>query len=53
MVFGLGLWYLRKADKVFDPLADRAIEAYADHEHHPGARFDRAPAGSVSAESGS
>ena len=48
MVFVLGLWYLRKADKEFDPLAERAIESYADHEHHPGGRrFERAatPAG--------
>jgi uncharacterized membrane protein (DUF485 family) len=38
MVFGLGLWYLRKADDEFDPLAERAIAAYAAHEHHPGER---------------
>ena len=43
MVFVLGLWYLRKADNEFDPLAERAIESYADHEHHPGGRrFERA-----------
>ncbi len=36
MVFVLGLWYLSKADKEFDPLAERAIEAYADDELHPG-----------------
>jgi uncharacterized membrane protein (DUF485 family) len=42
MVFGLGLWYLRKADREFDPLAERAIEAYVDHEGHPGTRrFER------------
>ena len=35
MVFVLGVWYLRKADKEFDPLAQRAIASYADHEHHP------------------
>src|SRR5918998_1297602 len=29
MVFGLGLWYLRKADREFDPLAENAIAAYA------------------------
>ena len=38
MVFTLGLWYLRKADDEFDPLAERAIEAYADDEQHPAAR---------------
>ena len=25
MVFGLGLWYLRKADRVYDPLAQRVV----------------------------
>ena len=41
MVVVLGLWYLRKADSDFDPLAERAIEAYADDELHPGGRFRR------------
>ena len=42
MVFVLGLWYLRKADDEFDPLAERAIASYAGHEHHPtGRRFAR------------
>ena len=43
MVFGLGLWYLRKAGKEFDPLAARAIASYAEHDSHPGAtgRFAR------------
>ncbi len=27
----LGLLYLRKSDKVFDPLAAKAIEKYAGH----------------------
>jgi uncharacterized membrane protein (DUF485 family) len=46
MVVVLGLWYLRKADREFDPLAEKAIEAYRDHDTHPtGARrFKRAPA---------
>ena len=26
MVVGLGLWYLRKADREFDPLAERAAQ---------------------------
>jgi len=38
MVVGLGLWYLRKSDREFDPLAEKAIAAYADHEIHPGSR---------------
>jgi uncharacterized membrane protein (DUF485 family) len=48
MVFVLGLWYLRKADRVFDPLAERAIAAYADEEAHPtGRRFERDERGAV------
>jgi uncharacterized membrane protein (DUF485 family) len=53
MVFVLGLWYLRKADRVFDPLAERAIAAYADEEAHPtGRRFarDEAPAAATTPE---
>jgi uncharacterized membrane protein (DUF485 family) len=38
MVFGLGLWYLRKSDREFDPLAERAIGAYTDYDMHPGER---------------
>ena len=46
MVLVLGIWYLRKSDAEFDPLAERAIAAYADHEIHPenGRRFVREPA---------
>jgi uncharacterized membrane protein (DUF485 family) len=44
MVAVLGLWYLRKADREFDPLAERAIAAYADDELHPATpRFTREP----------
>ena len=32
MVFVLGIWYLRKADKEFDPLADAVVAAAAEHE---------------------
>jgi uncharacterized membrane protein (DUF485 family) len=47
MVVVLGIWYLRKSDREFDPLAERAIEAYADHDIHPenGRRFTREPIG--------
>jgi uncharacterized membrane protein (DUF485 family) len=45
MVMVLGLWYLRKSDNEFDPLAERAIDAYADHDMHPGERFTRELAG--------
>ena len=27
MVFVLGIWYLRKADREFDPLAAKAVDA--------------------------
>src|ERR671921_1346722 len=52
MVVVLGLWYLRKSDKEFDPLAAKAIEAYADHDTHPtaGRRFERTPAGKPTRE---
>jgi uncharacterized membrane protein (DUF485 family) len=33
MVLVLGLLYLRKADRDFDPLAEKAIEKYAGHAH--------------------
>jgi uncharacterized membrane protein (DUF485 family) len=32
MVFGLGLWYLRKSDREFDPLADKVVAAAAEAE---------------------
>jgi uncharacterized membrane protein (DUF485 family) len=32
MVFVLGLWYLRKADREFDPLADKVVQAAAEEE---------------------
>lgn len=43
MVFVLGIWYLRKADHEFDPLAETAIAAYAQEDGHPR-RFERDPA---------
>ena len=39
MVVALGLWYLRKSDREFDPLADAVVAAAAEDE---GARFARA-----------
>jgi uncharacterized membrane protein (DUF485 family) len=48
MVWGLAAWYLRKSDRVFDPLAkkaaDRALEI-AGAGTAPGGRFDRDGAG--------
>ena len=34
MVLVLGIMYLRKSERVFDPLADKVIDRYA--EEHPG-----------------
>jgi uncharacterized membrane protein (DUF485 family) len=39
MVFVLGIWYLRKADREFDSLADAAVEAAADSDEK--SRFER------------
>ena len=51
MVFVLGIWYLRKADREFDPLAERAIEAYAGEDLHPGGqRFTREQTAEVSTQ---
>jgi uncharacterized membrane protein (DUF485 family) len=49
MVVVLGLWYLRKSDNEFDPLAERAIAAYAEDERHPGTRFERERVGTTPA----
>jgi uncharacterized membrane protein (DUF485 family) len=50
MVVALGLWYLRKADREFDPLAERAIATYAEDERHPGTRrFERERVGTTPA----
>jgi uncharacterized membrane protein (DUF485 family) len=42
MVFVLGLWYLRKADREFDPLASRVVEAAVKID--PDSRFARTDA---------
>jgi uncharacterized membrane protein (DUF485 family) len=44
MTFGLGWWYLRKADREFDPLARRAAERALQGTREPTGRFQRAPA---------
>jgi uncharacterized membrane protein (DUF485 family) len=50
MVVVLGIWYLRKSDREFDPLAERAIAAYAEDERHPGMRrFERERVGTTTA----
>src|ERR1700754_1186151 len=40
MVFVLGVWYLRKADHEFDPLADAVVRA-AEESGELDARFER------------
>jgi uncharacterized membrane protein (DUF485 family) len=53
MVWGLGWLYLRKADRVFDPLAARARERVAEMSGAaaaPGGRFDRTAEGAVAEE---
>jgi uncharacterized membrane protein (DUF485 family) len=42
MTWGLAAWYLRRSDRVFDPLAERAALRALDGER--GGRFARAPA---------
>ena len=48
MVWGLAAWYLRKSDRVFDPLAkraaDRALENAGAGAPADEGRFDRGPA---------
>jgi uncharacterized membrane protein (DUF485 family) len=43
MVFVLGIMYLRKSDRDYDPLAAKVVEL-AGQEAEPGARFEREPA---------
>jgi uncharacterized membrane protein (DUF485 family) len=40
MVLVLGLMYLSRAANVFDPLAEKAIEDYADHHQRYAAKDD-------------
>ena len=44
MVFVLGIWYLRKSDREYDPLAHRVVEMAEGGELEPG-RFERERAG--------
>ena len=40
MVFVLGIWYLRKSDSTFDPLADKVVAAAGIADEETG-RFER------------
>jgi uncharacterized membrane protein (DUF485 family) len=44
MTWGLGWWYLRRSDRVFDPLAQRAAEVALQAGERRG-RFERSAAG--------
>jgi uncharacterized membrane protein (DUF485 family) len=48
MVAVLGLWYLRKSDRVFDPLARRVVDTATGAGAERGGRFER-PAGAQAA----
>ena len=53
MVFVLGIWYLRKADREFDPLAERAAQRaleITDEERAPARFSTGAPNDEVAAE---
>jgi uncharacterized membrane protein (DUF485 family) len=41
MTWGLAAWYLRKSDRVFDPLARRAAERALESGREPTGRFER------------
>ena len=43
MVFVLGILYLRKSDRDYDPLAQRVVDL-AEQGTGPGGRFEREPA---------
>jgi uncharacterized membrane protein (DUF485 family) len=44
MVFALGIMYLRRADRDYDPLAQKVIEMAERGELEPARRFEREPA---------
>src|SRR5918994_2383521 len=44
MVFALGILYLRKADREYDPLAQRVVSMAERGELEPARRFEREPA---------
>jgi uncharacterized membrane protein (DUF485 family) len=48
MVFVLGIWYLRKSDREYDPLAREVVEMAEGGELEPG-RFERERSGRTEA----
>jgi uncharacterized membrane protein (DUF485 family) len=45
MVFVLGIWYLKKSDREYDPLAHKVVEMAEHGELEPATRFEREPTG--------
>jgi len=43
MVFALGIMYLRRADRDYDPLAQKVIDTAERGELEPSSRFEREP----------
>jgi uncharacterized membrane protein (DUF485 family) len=43
MVFALGIMYLRRADREYDPLAQKVVDRAAESGRARGGRFERAP----------
>jgi uncharacterized membrane protein (DUF485 family) len=52
MVFALGLMYLRKADREYDPLAQRVVDMASTTGTERGGRFDRSGERAGAAPSG-
>jgi uncharacterized membrane protein (DUF485 family) len=50
MVFVLGIMYLKRSDRHYDPLARRVVEMAERGEVGSGARFDREPVGTRTPE---
>jgi uncharacterized membrane protein (DUF485 family) len=50
MVFALGIMYLRKADRDYDPLAARVVDLAERADVEPGARFEREAATTTTPE---
>ncbi len=44
MVFALGIMYLRRADRDYDPLARKVVEMAESGDLEPAGRFEREPA---------
>ena len=43
MVFALGIMYLRRAHREYDPLAQKVVDMAAESERVQGGRFERTP----------